>query len=323
MPKKDKDSERAILETVVFFDLFDYPLDLKELSAYLGGNLGGKLKEKKGDLIAAVEQSAFLNQKAGFFFLRGREILLETREKKQLHSEKLWKDAQKMAARLAFIPFLKAVFVCNNLAYGNASLSSDIDFFIVAGKGRLFFVRTLVTLVVQAAGMRRSGQKISGRICLSFFADETDLNLSKIALPPKDVYLLHWLKTIKSLLDKGGVALLEKANSPWLRNYFSGRYSIDRSKERKIGRAAKNISRWGERLLGKTTGDWIENILKSWQMARAIKKKAKLHDASGIIISSSMLKFHNVDRRRGYNDAWWKKMNSLIIGNIVFSSFFL
>ena len=51
----------------------------------------------------------------------------------------------------------------------------------------------------------------------------------------------------------------------------------------------------------------IENILKRWQIKRALDKAKKVADTFGIIVSPHMLKFHNVDRREAFKNLWNKK----------------
>src|SRR3989338_8633583 len=74
------------------------------------------------------------------------------------------------------------------LAYGSFSGvpkvddDSDIDLFIVARAGRLFIVRSFSILILHVLGVRLHGKKIKGRFCLSFFIDDTALDLSKIAI---------------------------------------------------------------------------------------------------------------------------------------------
>jgi len=111
--------------------------------------------------------------------------------------KKMWKKARRYVRFLQIVPFVRMVSVCNNLAFSKVREGSDIDIFIIAKNGRLFLVRSFVTFLLQILGVRRHGKKISKRFCLSFFIDESVMDLSKIALE-NDIYLAFWIK----ILDK-------------------------------------------------------------------------------------------------------------------------
>ncbi|MBI4231920.1 hypothetical protein HY605_01695, partial [Candidatus Peregrinibacteria bacterium] len=116
--------------------------------------------------------------------------------------KKLWQRVNRYVKFLEWIPFLRMLAVCNNLAFDRVTAGSDIDLFIVAKKGRLFIVRTLVTGVLHVLGVRRHGDKVAGRFCLSFFVDDCALDLKKLAIE-RDIYLAFWIFSMKPVIDDG------------------------------------------------------------------------------------------------------------------------
>lgn len=303
-----KNIKQAVLSTAAFFDIFDFAPSLDELEYYLFG----PIKHQRHHLASYIKESPLLTLKNAVFFLQGRDVLEKRREQKKYISEKHWGKSTRLIRKLAYLPFLKAVCVCNNLAYNNADENSDIDLFIIAAKNRLFLVRTLVTLVTHLAGVRRHGQKISGRVCLSFFVSEDALNLSMVALRPLDIYLAFWLKTLKPVLDRGVMTKFEKNNRKFMKKYFPGIYTVNRCRQERVSERAQAYTSFGEWILGGFCGDMVEKMLKRWQLARAEKKRCRLDDNSGVILSETMLKFHNLDRRRRVNELWLNRMRKLL-----------
>jgi hypothetical protein len=57
-----------------------------------------------------------------------------------------------------------------SMVTGTVTPESDIDFYVVLQKGRIFSGRFLVTVVTNLLGCRRYGDKVAGRICLNRFA---------------------------------------------------------------------------------------------------------------------------------------------------------
>lgn len=217
--------------------------------------------------------------------------------------KKLWKRVDRYIKLLNWVPFLRMVAVCNNLAFGTANENSDIDLFIVAKKGRLFTVRIIVTGILHVLGARRHGSKIEGRFCLSFFVDDSALDLGSLAID-RDIYLAFWVKSMKPIIDDG-VSSEFLASNPWILSYFkSGEIDLDRS--RQIGRNSL-FRRFFAFLFGFSFGDFIENKLSNWQLRRARMKAINAGTSSDLLISEHVLKFHNVDRRREYRNKWLEK----------------
>jgi len=206
------------------------------------------------------------------------------------------------------------VGVCNNLAFGKVDKDSDIDLFIVAKSGRLFLVRIFVTLLFQVMGIRRHGDKVAGRFCLSFFVDEDRLDLSRIAIE-NDIYLALWIRTMEPVIDRGVMPKLIKENL-WVRRYLGDGEmvfgKIVGSGGRLINsRGFLNLLRGGfDWIYNGSFGNAVEGILRRWQMSRSRKKMEKADDRASLIVERHILKFHNVDRRAYYRDLWYKKYGS-------------
>ncbi|MEK7673351.1 MAG: hypothetical protein AAB373_05720 [Patescibacteria group bacterium] len=213
----------------------------------------------------------------------------------------LWRKIDYYLKFLRFVPFLRMVAVCNNLAFGRVNKHSDIDLFIVARAGRLFMVRTFVTCILHVLGVRRHGKKVAGRFCLSFFVDDSRLNLERIALN-QDVYLAYWIKSLQPILDDG-VSREFFAKNGWIERYLSDERLLARFHSTlKFGKAQGFF----ERILDGGFGNFIEKILKKWQLKRAGKKLLLAGEKSSLIVDEHILKFHNLDRRKLFRNYWFK-----------------
>jgi hypothetical protein len=224
--------------------------------------------------------------------------------------EKLWKTVSDNLFLFKFVPFLKAVFVCNSLSFGNIKDNSDIDLFVVAGRKRLFIVRFFLTIILHFFRLRRHGNNISGRFCLSFFIDETNKDLSAIALKD-DFYLAFWIKNLVLVFSDGfNYQDLIKSNS-WIFNLVSEDiFPFDfKPHFRKYF-----FVRFFEKVIPRFIVDIFEYILKKIQIFKARRTFSKINkDKASIVISETMLKFHNNDKRQALNDAYVKKFGKTII----------
>ncbi len=226
--------------------------------------------------------------------------------------KKLWEKSQKYIGFLRFVPFLRLVAVCNNLAFSKINKKSDIDLFIIARENRLFIVRLFLTFVLQILRVRRHRNKISGRFCLSFFVDDSFLDLSSIAIE-NDIYLAFWIKSMKPIIDDG-ISNDFLLKNLWACEYFENKNDFELDLSKKI-KNKSFLKKFFEFILNRGFGDFLENKLKKWQINRAKKKALQADENSSLIINENILKFHNLDRRKEYRNKWVEKYGDLKIND--------
>jgi len=133
--------ERAILETLAYSDIFEYPLRLDELHRYL------PLQVEVADLSQAIELlHDQVGEKEGYYFLTGRENIIEIRKHREAHSQKLFQLALKYGRIMGTLPFIRMVALTGSLAVLNSSDDSDLDFMLVVASGRVWIARAFALL---------------------------------------------------------------------------------------------------------------------------------------------------------------------------------
>lgn len=149
----DERLHRAILHTVAYSDIFDFPLTGPEIHRYLIG------VEIDRDLVSEVLSNGalvpkLLSRRDGYFTLPGRESIVELRRKRERSAATLWPHALFYGRAIARLPFVRMVAVTGELAVNNIRAESDIDYFIVTEPGRLWLTRAMVIAIVKAAALR-------------------------------------------------------------------------------------------------------------------------------------------------------------------------
>ena len=283
-----------VWKTVCWFDVFDQPANSKEIHRFL---LHSKTSQKEVQQI--LDKDPRISKSFGFYFLRGKNTSVLKRCGNQFRAEKFWKRTLKHLFIFRLTPFLKTVSIGNTLAMGFPQQNSDIDLLVITEKNRLFTARAFLTFFVQIFGMRRGGKKIRGRFCLSFFISENSLNLEKIKIAEDDLYLAFWIATLVPIL--GNASEFFAANT-WVRKIFPNlKLTTIQQKSPK-----KNL--W-EKILSGRFGDFLERILRDWQLKRATGKQ-KNHKKNAVIISKQMLKFHETDKRQDFLKQWESRVRS-------------
>ncbi|MBI5071401.1 hypothetical protein HZB93_00695 [Candidatus Falkowbacteria bacterium] len=296
--------EKSILATVAYFDVFDYPLTVAEIWKWL-------YKEKApGDLLTLGEIwqtldnsqliKSLVGTKRGFYFLKNREELVETRQARYVLAEKKMKRAKRVAGFLKFIPGIKMIAVCNSLAWTNASEKSDIDFFIVTAPRKIWTARFWAAGFSQLLGLRPSKNNTRDKICLSFFVDEEALNLETLALGRPDIYLIYWIAQLWPLYDRGGVyQKFWQANS-WIKNFLPNVFS--RTTEVRVAENRPS----GKIGLGENFFRWLQMKLLPKDLWKAANRDSR------VIVTDKILKFHANDRREEYKRMWEEKIGALL-----------
>ena len=307
-----QDLEKAILKTIIYFDIFNYPLTLPEIHQWLG------MKIDSGDLKNILEQSEFLrnkiSRKEGFYFLNGRENIIEIRKQRNQISQRKIKKAKKICQWLLFFnPFIKGIAICNDLGYLNAHGESDIDLFIITRKNRIWLARFFLTLPLKIFGLRPTKKNKKDKICLSFFIAEDNLNLEKIKLEDKegapDIYFIYWLVQLLPIYGEENIWQEFYQANDWLKNYlpnFEFKELKEKIKLPKISMIIRNFFRQ-PRLC--SINGFFEKFYKFIQLKilpRELKEKANQN--TDIMITDKILKLHCPDKRELYQTAFLDKI---------------
>lgn len=207
-------------------------------------------------------------------------------------------------------PGVRGLFLCNSVAFMNATEHSDTDLFIVCKPGQVWTTRFVLTALLKLAGKRPQAGKEAGTICLSFFIASDALSLSSIALPD-DVYLSYWLATLIPVFDRDEIEsrvldvnrlLLPNTKIPHLRR-------VEEAEVDGFWLRCLRLLAWPSYAVVRLFG----NPLKQWQnkrFPRAIVEAAKANDHR-VVINDTMLKFHSTDRRLEYKQAFQKRYDIL------------
>lgn len=272
-PNSLKESAYAL---AAFFDVFDRPLRKEDFYRCCEG-----FSEDEIDgLLSGIEkgEDERLSFKDGYYFLKGRDGIVDVFEERCGINEKFWKKTRKYVPKLYNVPFIRSVSVCNTLSFDNCDEDSDIDLFIVVKDGRIFTARTLASLLFHLFGVRRHGQKIAGRFCLSFFATEDMFErIDEVAQKPVDPYFFYWKK------------------------FLSG-----------FKRRQEFFVDMREKFFGGSLGDVLEKWLEKKHLQRYEMRKKELGPNADIVVSKNMLKFHNVDKRKEFNEKFFERYDKLL-----------
>lgn len=301
--------DKAIVRTIVFFDLFEYPLTDTEIRRFFPEYAP---RTTLMDIRTSLAASAFLAQtieeKDGLYCLSGRGDIRELRGARALSSYRKFRRARRLAALLAHVPFVRMIAVCNTLGLNAARDESDIDFFIVVRTGHLWLARLWCAGIAHLLGVRPWRGHERDALCLSFYVADTALDLSCVQLSgwTPDVYLAHWVAWCVPLYDDGVSHDFFHANS-WIASCLPNVVPPCPISRRRVVLApgGRFLKRFSEALF---CSHLFERTARAFQLRIAPPAiRDQMNKGTGVVVNDAMLKFHTADRRQEIKERFIKK----------------
>ena len=289
-PEARSPLQAAILKTLLYADIFDFPLLETEITDYLI-----EARATPEAVHAALTEDGWLAARItahdGFYCLRGRGDTVARRRERDRAAAALWPTAQQWGKILACLPFVRSVIVTGALAAGNPAPRDDIDYLIVTAPGRLWLARALCTTVVRLAALTQQ------RLCPNYLLAET-----RLALDERNLFTARELAQMAPLYGQAVHQRMRDENG-WAAAYLPQAHSPQApsasDEPGPVGRWLKSV---GERLLGGSWGERVEGWIQRRKIAQ-LKREAPAH-ADTIVLSPDCCKGHFDGHGRRILDAY-------------------
>lgn len=210
--------KKAILSTLAYADVFDYPLTPGELYRFLIADKALNYSRFRQALTRMNTNEKQIDTNGEYFFLRDRRKIVVTRKKREKWSQGKLRIAKQVANWLKLIPTIKMVAVTGALAMGNSDKEDDIDLLIVTSKNRLWLTRGLVVTFLCLTGLYRRPGKIKDKICPNMFLDEKHLEVPK---KEQDLFSAHEVCQLKPIWDKDNCYQKFLKANLWSKKYLA------------------------------------------------------------------------------------------------------
>lgn len=279
------DRDRAIVATLLYYDLFAFPLRADELArfAHRGGSDG---HFSASDL---PQQSPWWSSREEYWFLRGREKLVAHRTKLTAASSDKLTRARRYSRILQLIPGVRFIGVTGSLAMQSAVPEDDIDFLIISAPGQLWLTRALVLATLWALGVKRADDgraEHPNRVCANIFLREDDLRI-----PDHNLFIAHEICQMLPLIGPAAYRSFIRANA-WATEYLP--QWEPPSVVWEDHPALRRVQRTFEWTLNGRIGQTVDRELMRRQLERIKHKHSRGHNV-GVKVSETQLRFHARD----------------------------
>ncbi len=265
-----------VIATLKFFDLQDIPVTLFELHRFLladifdlKANLNANWDltvEHTGEKVSIdqvlkcleTDCSLEVECKYGYYALRGRGQIIESRWSNYLYGFKRERLVRRYIWVLSHIPFVRGVAIGGSQAMGQQKQGSDIDLLIITENGFMWLTRTLVSAYFQFLGMRRHGKFVANRFCLNHY-----LARPKIVDREKNLYKAMEYGRLRPVIYEQNILIFLQQNYGWISSFFPNMSPPLACRKRQ-----SLLQKTGEWLLGGRFGRWLEEKLKNIELPR-------------------------------------------------------
>ncbi len=238
-----------------------------------------------------------MNAYRGRVTFEGREQLVEDHESRELFFPRKIRRARQVARFLSRLPGVRFVAVTQTTALAHARDEGDLDMFVITRRGSLTLTRSLATTWYALTGARPGARKSErDAVCLSFFIDDSVLDLSSLMLPGDDPYFRYWFLSLLPLYDDGVSSELWSANKTILSHHPHAR--------RWLMNPDVRVRRPWLRLPRLAFLDGYARWLQDLAMSAALRALA--NKDTRVVITPHVLKFHVDDGREGFREAYYQ-----------------
>ena len=226
--------ERAVLKTLSYRAIFNYPLSFHQLQNYLLTKKPISRQDLAG-VLPELEVRGRVVQSDGRYHLKKIEPVSWRGGSES--SMALIQKAQKISKTLVRLPWIKFIGVTGSVAAFNAAEQDDIDVLIIAEKKRLWITRGFVFLILKILGELRKDSAPNQRICPNILLDETSLPWSR---KNRNVYVAHEIVMLYPIFDRDETYLKFLQANSWVLRFF-GNLKFSKPVESVSQSPAKNI----------------------------------------------------------------------------------
>jgi hypothetical protein len=291
--------DEQILRTLLYFDIFNYPLRSEEVLKFLG--IPALDKSIVTSRLNILHDQNIIFRFDEFFSMKNDGSYVERRISGNKEAEKYFVVAERTASFISKFPFVRSVMASGSLSKGYMDKDSDLDFFIVTAPKRLWIARTLLVLYKRI--FLANSHKY---FCVNYFVDEEHLEIEE-----KNLFTATELATVIPLYGSQQYGKLQAVNS-WLNEFFPNYIprSVAGVPALKVSWIKKNV----ENLLSIFFGDTLEKYLQRKTLSRWKKLYEKNYTASDFKVAFKSKSYASKNHPRNFQrtiiDVYDEKLRS-------------
>lgn len=242
LASKNQPLAASFLRILLYFDVFNYPLNEKEIFSYCDHKITDFNLARK--ILQQLATNKYLNFDKGYYYLGNDDFKIGRRVTGNNLAAKRIQDARFYSGIIAMFPFTRGVYISGSLSKNYMDKESDIDYFIITRQGRLWLNRTLLVLFKRIF-LHNSNKNF----CINYVIDTDNLEI-----PERNIYAATETVLLLPMYNHKLFYDFLEANK-WFREYYPNYALPQLHPEPQI----PLLKRAFEKLLDNSLGDRLEN----------------------------------------------------------------
>lgn len=265
---------QSFIATVLYADVFDYPLSISEVLTW------SSIPMKTLPKIKGIDTSG------EFICVYERKHILMLRKKRCHIAKNKWRIARSRATIFRFVPSVLLVGVTGGLAMNNAKKNDDIDLFFIVRSRTLWITRMIVTVLSDLFHIRRrpGDLMVSDKICLNMFMSEEQLVIPK---NEQDLFTAHEVLQMQPIWEREGAHHKFLQANFWVKHFLPNAWQ-QKNQESRIKNQEKQKFSIQYSVFILRVFEPIVRVFQLWYM-----KRRRTFE----VIRSGMIRFHPKDAR--------------------------
>lgn len=160
----------AVIRVLLYFDIFNHPLSKNEIRELIQVEL--KDESELAEVLVELndQQKIFFHE--GYYSVSPSVFNLRRRIAGERYAKTMVDRMKKFSSLIASFPFVKAVTISGSLSKNFMDENSDIDYFIITSRNRLWLTRTLLVLYKKIFLLNSKKN-----FCVNYFVSEDQLSI--------------------------------------------------------------------------------------------------------------------------------------------------
>ena len=240
----------AIVQTLAYSDIFEYPLSAGEIHRYLV-----KHSATQTEVTSALQQMASLSRNNGHYALGEKTQVFGTRQERTQASRGTWRKARVWSWVIAHLPFVRMVAVTGTLAVDNIEQTADVDFLIVTAPGRLWLCRAMIL------GLDRVSRWFGVTLCPNYLVTTNALHFED--------HSLFTAREVTQMVPLSGMSIYDqiRAENSWVQDWLPNAEGAPRPDIKVL-----RVQKWLQTLLELPLKNVLGDKLEQWEMQRKVSK---------------------------------------------------
>lgn len=251
--------QSAILRSLIYFDLFNYPLTEAEIVQYSGVQLTNLSQVE--DALETLTESLMVFRFGEFYSLKNDAAIAQRRIKGNKSAAEVMPKALRRSNFIQKFPFVRSVNISGSLSKNYFDETTDFDFFIITSPGRIWIARILLTFYKKLFLLNNRKY-----FCINYYISSDELEI-----PDQNLFSATEIITLKNQTGEIFYKQFIESNA-WVKlhfpNFIPDYYHMEVPQKQFLKKRIENL------LKGKF-GDRLDDI--AWRITLRFLKKRYMH----------------------------------------------